>query len=255
MKVAFLLYGQPRDYSIGFAHINNFVKKQKGVHFDFFFHCWTIEKGQTYPHSPWRTINKNSRNYSENVVEHLNQLYNPCAMSHEQQITDFPKSLYDDTIAYKEYTVNNPALLKNINNTLSQMYSRNKVRNLLYNHMKEHNSNYDFVIMTRFDYKYSPNINLNYLDTSTVYAADTLCPRKLIPDTFIISPTNVFLDWFNIYDEIESVINNLDLMNTVLKFGEHISLNPEQLIFAKYILHNKNVDKVRYLSSIESGLI
>ena len=138
--------------------------------------------------------------------------------------------------------------LNNINNTLFQMYSRNKARNLfkIFIEKMSNKIHYDFVIFLRFDINNIPNIKLNELNTSKVYVSNVHLPNKLIPDNFIIVPPSIFIEWFNIYDMIKDIINNKQLLDTVINIGQNIDINAEQLIFAKYILHYNNTDNILY---------
>ena len=39
MKIAYLLYGQPRDFNYGYNNIREFLSKQNDASVDFFYHC------------------------------------------------------------------------------------------------------------------------------------------------------------------------------------------------------------------------
>jgi len=250
MKVAFLMYGQPRNYLSGYNVIKKFLSNQNDANVDFFYHCWTINNDEKYPASPWRNIHQNELYYRENTIEHLKELYNPIAFEYEVQKLNFdviPELM--NTNVYKNTC--EPCKLNTIN-VISQMYSRNKVRNLLDKYTKETNITYDCVILTRFDITmdihYLPNLKLNNLDLSKIHVSNSLRPRKIFSDNFIISPLSVFLKWFNIYEELLNYIDNTELLETVKSLGEGIAINPEELVFSKYILHYKNVDNIIYLS-------
>jgi hypothetical protein len=252
MNIAFVLYGQPRDYIKGYNNIMDFCKKQVDCKFDFFYHCWILNENETYNHSPWRNINKNELSYKKNTVNDLKQMYNPISYKIENQneIT-FDESLYKNTLAYNNIEDNKKIL--NINNTLFQLYSRNKARNLLDIYLKNNNNvNYDFVITLRFDINVMPLLQFNILDKTKVYVSNTLYPRKIIPDNCIISPTRIFLEWFNIYDMINEILDNKSLFDDLRSLKESLEINPEELILAKYIFQYKNIDNILYF---QGGLI
>jgi hypothetical protein len=248
MKVAVVLFGQPRDYLKGYNKIMEFLYSQ-GCEYDFFYHCWTINENETYESSPWRNIDRTTLIYNKNTIAHLQELYNPisCEIENQSSIT-FDKSLYINSIAFNNTPEKNKA---NINNTLFQMYSRNKARNLLHTYLEKTNRKYDFVIALRFDISNMPEVKLNSLNTSMVYVSNLLYPRKLISDNCIIAPPKVFLDWFTTYDKLPDLINNTDLMKTIRALGEHVIINPEQLGLSNYIFHYKNIDNISYFKGGE----
>jgi hypothetical protein len=243
MRVACVLYGQPRDYIKGYNNTIEFYKNQENVIVDFFYHCWVLNPGTEYKTSPYREINKNTLSYAENIEESIKKLYNPICYEYEVQKT-FNATKYENTIAYNNTT---GLAVGNISNTLSQMYSRNKARNLLDAHIKNTNTYYDFVIMQRFDTLSMPNLKLTKLDKSKTYVSNFHRPRNIIPDCNFIIPTNTFLQWFNIYEELTDILDNESLLKIIHSLGENIAINGEELIFAKYILHHKNLDNIEYV--------
>ena len=250
MRIACVLYGQPRDYIKGYNNIMEFYKNQENVIIDFFYHCWLLNPGEEYKASPWREINKNTLCYAENIEESIKQLYNPICYEYElQKIFDATK--YKNTIAYNN-TARSQVHTDNISNTLSNIYSKSKARNLLDVHIKKTNICYDFVIMTRFDMQTMPNLKLTELDKSKTYVADIHRPKSIISDALIITPTRTFLEWFNIYEQLTDILDNESLLKIIRSLGETIYINSEELIFAKYILHNKNIDNIAYF---EGGVI
>jgi hypothetical protein len=246
MKIAIVLFGQPRDYVTGYNNIMNFIKQHTDCSFDFFYHCWTLNEGQSYNTSPWRKIDKNTLIYKNEIITDLQNLYNPCLCEYENQNqVSFDDSIYKNTIAYNNTS---GLALSNIDNTLFHMYSRNKARNLLDTYLKkmDYKIHYDFVIMMRFDIGFIPKINLNELNISYTYLSDMHLPRNIIPDIFIITPTKIFLEWFNIYESLNYTLNNKGLYENMLSLNEKLYINAEELIFAKYIFHYKNTDNIKY---------
>jgi hypothetical protein len=248
MRIAVVLYGQPRDYLTGYEHIMSFVKKQTDCEFDFFYHCWKLNENEEYKHGPWRNFNKNALIYKEKTIEHLKELYNPvsCEIENQNNVM-FDDSLYKNTIAFNNtYGLR----LSNINNTLFQMYSRNKARNVLkvYLDKTDNQIHYDFTITVRFDLdrEVAPNVKLTEMDTSKTYVSNMHLPMKIMPDHFIITPTKTFIEWFKIYEELKDVLNNTQVVEDMRILKEDLNINAEQLIFANYIFHYKNLDNVGY---------
>jgi hypothetical protein len=252
MKIAICLYGQPRDYHAGFSNINNFINMQTNVTVDFFYHAWTLNEGDVYSASPWRNFDKNTLAYNPNAIKEINNLYNPVAYSYENQIATFDEKLYINTIAYRNTL--NEKCKNNINNTLSQMYSRNKVRNTFNDYIVKNNVNYHAVMMCRFDYIGAINVDLNNIDLSKVFAGSLHLPRKIIVDSCLIMPTDVFLNWFNIFENLRNNLDNAELQVIINKYNEHYAINAEELIFAMYLLHNKTVDNIVYCDEIDPGV-
>ena len=240
MKIAIVFYGQPRDYLKGYANIMNFMKNQE-CDFDFFYHCWSLNENQSYEHSPWRNIQTSI--YKESIMEELKGLYNPISYEIENQSLIKFDTTYLNTIAYR----NTKGLkLKNINNILYQLYSRNKSRNILHAYLLNHKVHYDFVLFTRFDIGIMPQLKLSELDKTKTYVSDILLPRKIIPDNCILTPTPIFLKWGAIYENLQFLLNNKLLEERVRMLNENLEINAEELIFASYILHYGNTDNILY---------
>lgn len=244
MRVAIVLYGQPRDYLKGYKNIMEFIKKQNSCTFDFFYHCWKLNEGECYNHSPWRHIDTKSLIFKENILTELNELYHPLSyeIDHQREVS-FDQALYKDTIAFNNTT---GIKLQNINNTLYNIYSKNKARKVLQTYLDNHTEvSYDYVVFTRFDIGVLPDLNLSQADKTKTYISDYHSPRKIISDAFIIMPTRVFLDWFN-YENLRELLDNVEVSENMRKFGENIYINPEEIIFAKYIYHYKNPDNIAF---------
>ena len=244
MKVACVFYGQPRNYTDGYDCLMKFLKNQENVQVDFFYHCWILKDGDKFTPAPWREIYHLTLYYKETTVEHLKELYNPISCEYEYQHgLSFDTSIYKDTLAYKN-TEKQDKKIRNMQNILFQLYSRNKARNLFEKYVIDTNTQYDLVIMTRFDIDSIPNLKLTELDRSKVYVSNLWRPRNTIPDNFIISPQQVFIKWMNIYEEIGELLNDEILYAKIKELGEGLDINAEELIVAKYILHYKNMDNI-----------
>ena len=254
MKVAICLYGQPRDYNTGYTNIQAFLKQQQNIDFDFFFHAWTIQKDESYLHSPWRDIHEDKLKYNESMKEDLLKFYNPILYEYENQITNFNTDQYINTLAYKNM---NEIKRVNLPNFLSNMYSKNKVRNLLYKHCVEKNVVYDFIVMVRFDYGGIVELDLNTLDKNKTYVTAYHAPRKLFTDAFIICPQYLFLEWFNIFNYLPHLVNNEVLHSFIQGIGEVFELNPEVFLYGLYVYvyyskHNTfDFDSIIYTPSIK----
>jgi hypothetical protein len=246
MNIAVVLYGQPRDYLKGYNNIQEFIKTQPGCKFDFFYHCWMLNENEIYKHSPWRNIDRNELYFKKDTTKELQELYNPISFEIENQNdVSFDDSLYKNTLAFKN---TKGAKLGNIDNTLFQMYSRNKARNLLQAYLEKMciGDHYDFVLTLRFDISVMPEIRFNELNKSKVYISNLNRPRSIIADSCIIAPIDIYLQWFNIYDTLKDFIDNVRLQENISNLHENLEINPEELLFAKYIFHYENTDNIFY---------
>jgi len=246
MRVAVVLFGQPRDYEAGHAALAAFCAKQ-GAEFDFFYHCWTIHKEEQFSCSPWREIR--DRSYDPSTPERLREMYRPLACEYENQSEARLSEAYRGTLAFANTS---GACVGNAGNILGQLYSRNKARNLLNAHVERTGAQYDCVLTTRFDLRRMPEVNLRDLDASKTHifsAHNSVCadvPRRLFSDVCIVCPTAVFLKWFTFYDDLVEVANNEGLAQQMAGIGEALVFNAEQMITAKYFMDNEDLSDVRY---------
>jgi hypothetical protein len=253
MRIAICLFGQPRNYQKGYEVLTQFLTQQKNVTADFFYHTWTLEPGRIYPTFSPRHISISNLTYNQNTISELNKLYKPIAHSYETQKIDFTPQRFETTLAYKN-TVS-PKKKENMNNVLSQMYSRSAVRNLLNQHILSTNTFYNTVIMTRFDYGGALNFKLNNLDLSYTYVAGKNYPQRcILPDTFIMAPQAIFLDWFAMFENMDRVLNTTDVYTSAKKYGETIEINGEEIILAHYLFYNAVLERVKYSPFIQIGL-
>lgn len=245
MKVACVLYGQPRDYLQGYKNIMEFCKKQTHCEFDFFYHCWTLAADEKYSVSPWRHIDESLKKCNNNICDDLIKLYNPVCFEYNNQINTFDVSSLENTIGFDNTKVRSH-IFHNVYNTLSNIYSKNKARNLLNRYINETNIHYDCVIMVRFDIRVMLDISLSEFNPLRTYVADLHYPRKIISDSCIITNTATFLNWFNIYEELQQILNDKNLLKLVESYGETVMVNPEELVFANYLRYN-SLDNIIYI--------
>jgi hypothetical protein len=254
MRVAIVFYGQPRDYIQGYHNIMEFINKQECCSFDFFYHCWKLNEGQYYNHSRWRDIDINTLIFKEDILAELKYLYNPisCEIEHQQDVS-FDEALYKDTIAFQN---TEEIKIQNINNTLYNIHSKNKARKVLQTYLDNNKEvTYDFVVLTRFDIGIMPDLNLSEADTNNTYISDIHYPRNIISDACIVAPTDIFLKWFT-FEKIRDILDNYYLLEELRAFNENFEINIEEIVFAKYIFHYKNMDNIRYFKggNIQDGL-
>lgn len=246
MKIAICLYGQPRNYKKGYDVLSNFIHLNSSYDFDFFLHTWTIQENETYNVSPWRPIHKDE--IVNTNIQEIIHLYNPKSHEIENQINTFDEQLYIHSIAYNN--THNQRQRNNINNTLSQLYSKNKVRKLFNNYMNQTNTKYEAVIICRFDFMNEIQLDLSTIDLNYVYTS--FIGRSInIPNTsFCIMPVNIFIKWFNMFDNLLYTINNTELHEIVKKNNHIYTLNIEEIEVSHFIIYFGTTDIIKYISNI-----
>jgi hypothetical protein len=252
MIIAICLFGQPRDYKYGYTCITNFMNNNNNNKYDFFFHCW-IDDNIEYETSPWREIyNKTLFIENQNIVKNdINQLYKPISYLYEKPL-DKNKETYliemeyiQQSIAYKNSIQSKK---NNIYNTISQIYSRNKVKDLFETYITNTKTNYDIVITTRFDGYYFPNnLDISNIQKNKIYASSFHIPRYIIPDNFLIIPPEIYINLFNIYKNIKNIINNKELETKMNNINEMFEFNMEELLLSNYLLCGYNLNNIEYI--------
>ena len=250
MKFAICIYGQPRKYKEGYKLIKDFMDINKEHTFEIYFHCW-IDDNIIFPYSPYRNIPIKDLQIEDSsiVTNDLLNLYKPIKYVFEKPIDNSKHDIKNikDSLMYK----NSPYVQKkNIFNFLSQIYSRNKVRNLLNESINNGNKNYDIIISTRFDGYcfpekfYMDNIDLNHCNLSSKHL-----PRVVFPGDFIMAPTKLFLKWYNLYNNIIHIMNNKNLKNKIESYNEHYMFNIEEYLLLSYFYCDYNLENIVYNSS------
>lgn len=225
MKIAYCLYGQPRDYKTGFKYVNEFIQKNPSVIFDFYFHTWKIPSNELYEVSPWVHYSKDALTQDTNIEEQLLNLYKPVRHLFEDKIV-FDTEPFKKTLAFRNMTQHRQ--ITNIHNVLSQMHSRMKICSLFV----EENKQYDYVITSRFDYCNPIDIDLSKINTQKVYVSNMHVPRHITPDRFMMFPVDTYKSVFtNMYD----VLDDTHVDSLMKKHGEVLAINPEELILAKFL--------------------
>ena len=203
-----------------------------------------------YSHSEYRNIPKEDLKGDKDIITKINSLYNPKAyLFEESKHFDIEKNNeYINSIAY----LNTPEFNKGIriSHTLSQLYSKQQVRNLLYNTIEKENIKYDFVITSRFDFlkEINLNIDLNNIDNQKIYVSNFLKPRDLFSDNILLLGVENYFKLLNIYDNLSNIINNKTLDTLMAEYNERLCLVPESLTFANYLYYFKDIKKLEYVN-------
>ena len=251
MNIAICLYGQPRDYNYGYNCISNFIKNNNKNKYDIFFHCW-IDDNIEYETSPWRQIDKKTLFIGDqNIVKNdIIQLYKPISYLYEKPLDKNKETFLiemeyiKNSIAYKN---SNESEKNNVYNTISQIYSRNKVKDLFETYITNTKTNYDVVISTRFDgLDFPNNLEISNIQKNKLYASSMHKPRNILPDNFLIIPPDIYINWFNLYKNIKNIINNKELEIEMNNIGETIMINMEAHLLSNYLLNGYNLNNIEY---------
>jgi hypothetical protein len=252
MKIAICLYGQPRDYKHGHECISNLIKENNENTYDFFFHCW-IDDNIKYECSPWREIDEKTLviENQNDVKNEISQLYKPISYLYEKPLDKTIDSLLMEFEYIKEslaYVNSSNEKQNNIYNTFSQIYSRNKVKDLFEKYITDTKTNYDMVISTRFDGLVFPkNIKIAKYNKNKIYASSSNLPRYIIPDNFLIIPPEIYINWFNLYKNIKNMINNTEIEKKINDINETLEFNMENLLLSNYLLCGYTVNNIEYI--------
>lgn len=241
-RVAYCLYGQPRRLYEGHKYIMEFVRSNPDYIFDFYYHTWYVkpENGEVYQASQWRNLSADELKIDENIIDKINILYNPVAYCFDKPIQFH---IDQSSLIYKNTP---PHFKRNINNTYSQMYSRQRVRDIFEKTILENNIEYDYVVTSRFDFLNTITIKLNTIVKNYVYAWNLKGTEyefhKRIGDNFFITDPPIFLKLSNIYSNLPNLINNTKINQLMNIYGEAHVINPEELITSNYLYYFNNLD-------------
>lgn len=193
MKVALCLYGQPRVYREGY----NSLKKLIDTHsLDVFCHFWYSEKHEPYTGPPWRKINNQPLKKPEDLLS----LYKPIKWLHEE-----PREFKVDTstVGFQK------SRGVNASNILSQIHSRQSVRDILLDYCKESNTTYDYVIVTRYDILITKLPENIFAFANNILVPGTHLNRPLaVNDNFGVYRFEDFSKVFNFRERLDRLLTN-----------------------------------------------
>lgn len=71
--------------------------------------------------------------------------------------------------------------------------------------------------------------------------------RYIIPDNFLIIPPEIYIKWFNLYNNIKDLINNEKIELVMNKVNEKLEFNMENILLANYLFYNYNFNNIKYI--------
>jgi hypothetical protein len=241
MKVAWCLRGQPRDVLAGYSTIKSFIDKHPSIHFDFFCHTWhSSDKSYIYPVSSYRSIVPIPQGLD--IIKSIDTLYTPVE-HYVQEPIDFDVSDIIPSLAV--HNMSNINII-NIKNTISNLYSQNKIRDILYEYVNRSGVLYDFVISSRYDLLKPITIDLRTLEFGKIYCANMHSPRRVLIENIYILTMSIFFEVCSIYKNLKSIINSREIEQKLQACGEYLHFVPETLMTAS--LHYFNYIDLLVLS-------
>ena len=241
-NIALCLYGQPRDYKIGKKNIFSLFDDLHNYNVDVFINTWSSKKAY-YKVSPYRNIDKSSLTVEENIIKNLKNFFMPEVITYQDPIV-FKKRKYKISKLYK-LTISK-IMKKNVNNILSQIYSKNQVLNDFLNYQQKTKKIYDYVVGSRFDFYNNFDTNIENFDSSKINISSLSLPRKFIRTDIVITDTYGLSNVYNTYENLHQLINNKTLLKKMEFIGENPSFNAEELTTMNYLFNCKNLDNVNY---------
>jgi hypothetical protein len=141
MKIAWCLRGQPRDVLAGYSIIKEYIDKHSTVQVDFFCHTWfSSDQNHVYKVSSYRNIQPVQQ--KSDTITTINTVYKPIE-HYVQEPIDFDIS---DILSSRMVDIIPNKILQNIKNTRSNIYSQTKVRDILFEHVKNSSADSGFFL-------------------------------------------------------------------------------------------------------------
>jgi hypothetical protein len=267
MKIALLLFGQPRNIDnlrVINSHKDNIINKYDT---DVFCHAWYSEKC-VYDINPDNKIYNGKIESIANAPDIIKEHYTPVSLmvdkpldntkykhsrvdiNREQFESDYEFNL---AIKYAELYTNrsNTPIFNNssyygplnANNLFSQMYSITKVCKQFDEYSKMNTIKYDFCILTRYDFFIDHLPKLNDLELNKYYIPDN---HKYFPDILhIFNPMYIQANF--VYDNLDKILDRFlndkepydTSYNNLKSFWD---FQPECIRYNSYILHFANIN-------------
>ncbi len=253
MKIAVCIAGQPRAFEEGAKNIFTLVENNLDCDFDFYCHAWWDgdEVGNPYKDvGPWS--NTKNELVEKDIDKKIIKIYNPKKFKIEpsKNFKEITKKI-KKTKPFQDYIKTLGKLqkkykLNSVEAMVSQLYSRNKVLNLLYDCKKE----YDFVIFTRYDcidettnsFKDS-DFRMRQMKFDTMNVKKTYIVRSL--DRLSCSRLFIFTDQFMCmsFDKIKIFDAFENIFDLIIR-NENPNMGPEELLTTNYLKYFNNFDDV-----------
>jgi hypothetical protein len=214
MKVALCFFGQPRFLNNPYSYISHKIWILDKYETDIYIHSWINKDNKECEYSDWVINRQKLQNIKYETFTEYNGIENDIIKKYKPKKYIFEKSkdlkfsVYDwEKLKEKEkkyYEIWNGDFhlsKNNEKNILSQLYSIDKVLNLL-------DTDYDWVILSRFD-NYIINLeNLYNLNNNYLYIKD------YHPNNFndvLMFGGMKFVEPFKLYDKVSELVDDIEV--------------------------------------------
>jgi hypothetical protein len=242
MNISICIYGQPRLYRRGHSIIEDFIRHNSEHHFDIFFHTWFDEDkvGEYYQCAPWRNIPKEDLLIEECTIEKLRELYQPKKYSY-----DTPKlfELNDEIKKSKMFSDSPDTYRNNANNTLSSIYSKYMVSQLMQEYVRETSKKYDYAISIRFDFLNKLDFKIEEMIMDKINVMNVQ-PRLYIPDNFIATNYDLFIKYSNTYPNLNNILRNVNYADYLNHINCGYGFVTETLVTANLLFYFDRLDNI-----------
>lgn len=165
MRIALLLYGQPRfaDHPLIYQTIQREIFSKYYV--DCFCHTWWDPDNLVFSSSSWSTI-QGVKSYNGRTLDCIKNTYNPKVFSHQLPVdfTDLSSNFLPGShIKTKQ----------NAANVFSQLYSLQQVARSFNEFSNVNSLDYKFIILARYDTVTVNVPDLNYCNPANIYLCGT----------------------------------------------------------------------------------
>jgi len=244
MNISICIYGQPRLYRNGYSIIRDFIERNCKHNFDVFFHTWfDVDKvGEYYQCSPWRNIPQSDLIIEEDTIDILRELYQPKKYSYDKprtfDLTDIENS--------KMFTTSQEIHQKNANNTMSCIYSKYAVSQLMRDYVYETGKKYDYVISIRFDFLNRLDFDMEEMFIDKINVMDVQ-PRLFISDNFVVTNYDLFIKYSNTYPNLTQILQNFHYEYYLNSIHCGYGFVNETLVTANLLLYFERLDHIIHL--------
>ena len=242
MKVALLLFGQPRcveNLKVFNSHLEHIINKYST---DVFCHAW-YEPNLIFKPSSWSKLQ--DIKCDDSAINIINEKYKPKIFEFDKPITFLINDNYLNSPRIKKYDHYLNSL--NVSNIISQLYSINKVSKLFEEYCKINKEKYNFVILARYDLIIFDFPLLYNLDENFFYRMNH---HPHFPDLFFIF-NQKFIQTQYTYQNIELILNKIvnneipdvnfwDMSPECLKYNNYLLYFPDSLIRGVNIIEKRN---------------
>jgi hypothetical protein len=140
---------------------------------------------------------------------------------------------------------------KNINNTMSNIYSKYRVSSIMKDYVINNKIDYDLCISIRFDFLNKIQIILkNDIEFNKINCYNYNNPSRLyIADHFIITSYKLYIEYSSAYINLNNIIFNKDIKQYLLDVGCGFNIIPEAIVTGNMYLYYKNLYDIIYLNN------